>query len=283
MADSVTMRPTMAGRYRHVRNVLCTPTALTPEQAAETISVIVTCKGRLRHLQHTLPSALDQTGSVSYEVIVVDYGDPDDCFSWVRNQGLDRLRAVRVFENTDYFNLSRARNCGANAATGRILCFVDADSILHQSFMDFATRQLRSGDAVLVVRAAYRRAWTVCGLCAVTADVFHAVRGYDESFEGWGPEDHDFYQRVSNHGRVSHFPRWLYPGTISHSNDERSRFYKTKDLRKSSDEICARMGVAHRVVNPNGYGRTMADIAFGGEVVARRLCEPASREAGNGV
>ena len=72
------------------------------------LSYITTCKGRLSHLQQTLPRIADQP---HVECIVVDYGCPERCGDWVEAHH-PNVMVVRTGP-TEGFNASRARNAGA--------------------------------------------------------------------------------------------------------------------------------------------------------------------------
>ena len=84
-------------------------------------TVVVPCKGRLMHLQQTVPLFLEQEAPADseIEVLVVDYGCPEDTLDWVQSVAHERLNCVRVLDRTHTFNLSRARNCGNRLADGK--------------------------------------------------------------------------------------------------------------------------------------------------------------------
>jgi glycosyltransferase involved in cell wall biosynthesis len=230
------------------------PPSLPPMESC-TIGMVVTCKGRLAHLRQTLPQLLNQQCSCKLQVLAVDYDDPDGSFDYCMNLAHPRLSAIRVLDNAGLFNLSRARNCGANALPTDILCFVDADSLVHPDFVELATEPIRAGRAALTKRDFRDKYYTTFGLCCVRTQTYHDVRGYDEAFEGWGPEDMDFYYRIGRISPVMHFQPWLYPETLSHSDMERTRFHKTKDRVASSFEIAKQVACRDRTINPDGYGR----------------------------
>jgi len=240
------------------------------------VSVIVTCKGRLHHLQQTLPSMLNQQGDPQHEVVIVDYGDPDNCLEWCINNGQSMLTAVRVLNRTEHFNLSRARNIGSRFASGQILCFVDADSVIHPYFLAGATRPIRAGLVELTTRDMRDRNITTAGVCAVTLKAHHAVRGYDEAIKGWASEDADFYNRVARIARIGSFPSAFLPDSIPHSNEARSRFYEVKDINDSWWKHASLLRRPDRLVNPNGFGVaavSFASAATGWRVESRDLSD----------
>ncbi len=142
--------------------------------------------------------------------------------------------------------------------------------------MEAVSRYLTPGGPVLAKRSFHDRNIGTCGLCLVRSTAFHRVRGYDEAFDGWGPEDSDFYVRVGRAGTIVSFPVWLYPATIGHSDMLRTRFYNEKNLGRSAAEGGRRMTWSDRLVNPLGYGRAqvLAGLPGGGRLPLR-VAEPA--------
>ncbi len=244
-----------AGRYRRFRTH---PVAQPPSDYGPQVTAVVTCKGRLSHLHRTLPLVLAQDYYGPLAVAVIDYGDPDGCFEWCAALRHQRLSSVRILDNTQRFNLSRARNCGANLLPAELYWFVDADSLVPTRFLQHTVPLLQPPGALLARRNFRDRNTDTCGLCLVRAREFHLCRGYDEQFEGWGPEDSDFYARVRLRGPTACFPPWLYPATIRHSNALRTRFYSQRDISASAADGCRRLLQPDRVVNPTGYGRAKA-------------------------
>ncbi len=230
------------------------------------ITVVIPCKGRLSHLRRTLPHVLGQVvpQGIQYHVLVVDYADPDGCGDYCRGLDDPHLAAIHVLDGAAEFNLSRARNIGANAAMrfmkADILCFLDADVVLHPCFIGWATRPIVLGTATLTKRDWRDGAPGTFGSCCVRASDYHAARGYDESLCGWGPEDSDFYSRVSPRTMQRHFKPWFFIEAITHSDAERAKFYAVADIGLSAAEIGRRICRPDRKVNPAGFGRSEARI-----------------------
>src|SRR5881409_3903042 len=99
------------------------------EQAlARTISIITTCMARLEHLKLSLPAMLAQPGA---EVVVVDFSCPQQTGDYVAKH-FGRARVVSVPGEQSFSNW-KARNAGAAAATGDLLLFCDADTVLAEN------------------------------------------------------------------------------------------------------------------------------------------------------
>lgn len=181
------------------------------------MSLITTCKGRLAHLQQSLPLMVAQ--SEQCEVIVVDYDCPDGTADWVRSNH-PQVKVVRVTD-APVFNPSKARNRGAEVAGGEWLGFVDADILLRRGLAEQLLARISPGKF-------YRPRLVVPDLFGTffcSRDDFLEVGGFDEAIVGWGGEDRDIYHRLTEFaGRAVVWfpPGWL--SCISHTDAERVRF-----------------------------------------------------------
>ena len=155
-----------------------------------TFSIITTCKGRLEHLKQTLPRMLEQGAA---EVVVVDYSCPDGTGDWVR----ETFPAVRVVDvkGEQGFSNWKARNAGAAAATGNLLLFCDADTILAPNAGDSIARALPPKTYGFFKRNATARfnkaglrlgSNQLRGFHAIPAPAFRRLGGYDDVLRGWG-------------------------------------------------------------------------------------------------
>lgn len=185
------------------------------------ISLITTCMGRLSHLRESLPAAVAQP---RVQCIVVDYSCPEGAGRWAQ----ETFPAVKVIHapGRERFNVSQARNLGAQAAEAPWLCFVDADVILAPDFSQTILPLLQPGHFYRphpIVRE-------LCGTVAVARDAFERVGGYDEMMRGWGGEDRDLYDRLRLFGqRETAVPAALFR-TIPHGDDLRTQNYDNHDL-----------------------------------------------------
>jgi glycosyltransferase involved in cell wall biosynthesis len=162
------------------------------DPALQPLSIIVTCKGRLDHLKQSLPRMAAQTGC---ECIVVDYECPDGAAQWVR-ESHPHVKTVEV-RNVPRFNVARARNLGAKAATREWLAFLDADILIEPGFSSTLAGLLGHGR---YFRPAPLSRGT-CGSVVCHRGDFFALAGYDETLEGYGGEDNDLYFRLNHFGR----------------------------------------------------------------------------------
>ena len=97
------------------------------------------------------------------------------------------------------------------------------------------------------------------GLCAVAAETFHAVRGFDELLRGWGYEDNDLWLRCRALGGAA-----LSDGSqveiLAHEQEERVRFHAIRDLRTARQANKLRVAQRQGPVNPAGYGQARLQL-----------------------
>lgn len=182
------------------------------------IAFVTTCRKRLHHIQQTLPIL---AGSKADEVILVDYGCPDNSGDWVEANH-PAVKVVRVTDDPD-FCAARARNMGAAAASAEWLVMIDGDILIQPEWLDWMQENLKAGEF-------YRPALTsekkidpeTYGTFICRRADFEAVEGYDEIFRGWGGEDDDLYRRLIRRGIVqSQYPS-RFVSAIHHDNNERA-------------------------------------------------------------
>lgn len=88
-------------------------------------SVVITCHDQARFIAEAVASVFSQT-FLNTEVIVVDDASTDDSIEVLERYGTD-IRLVKLRENA---GAARARNVGAETATGDYLVFLDGDDLL---------------------------------------------------------------------------------------------------------------------------------------------------------
>src|SRR5688572_9786138 len=152
------------------------------------LSLITTCKNRLPHLKQTLPLMLQQPRA---EVIVVDYGCEQGTAAWVKTHH-PAAKLVQVSDDP-VFCVARARNMGAKIASHELLCFVDADVLMHLEIGKWLELNPNPNAFYLYTEP---KAIELVGFLIVAREHFFKVGGYDEAITGWGGEDTDLYERL---------------------------------------------------------------------------------------
>jgi len=214
-------------------------------------ALITTCKGRLADLQQSLPSWLAMEQPLPLRVVVVDYGDPEESGQWVARLGNPQVTAIRALPATDEFQRSLAKNIGAVRACADVLLFVDADVQLRRAWYTTVLRVLSAGHSHA---CADQFIQDIGGTCAVVANAYHQIRGYDERLTGWGYEDMDIYNRLTHaFQRPGTYPHAL-ADPQQHSDALRLRWHADKQRDESYQRNAQLAGDLARPVNATGYG-----------------------------
>jgi len=195
-------------------------------------SIITTCMGRLEHLKESLPAMLAQPDC---EVIVVDYSCPQGTGDYVAEH-FPAARVVRV-EGREVFSNWAARNAGAAQATGSILVFCDADTVLRADALTWIGARLKPGMFAHFERKSTMQFNTsrlrlgfnqLRGFHALPAQAFRRFGGYDDVLEGYAAgADTDLEIRLSIFGfkRLALDPG-LVERVVEHGNEDRFRNHK---------------------------------------------------------
>lgn len=179
------------------------------------ISFVVPAYNEERLLGRTVGAihAAAREPGLSYEVIVVDDGSTDRTAAIAEEHG---CRVVRV----NFRQIARTRNAGARAATGEILIFVDADTLVSSSVVrasiDSIERGVAGGGAhvmfdgrvplwasltastFLVAMRMLRLAPGCFIFCSRAA--FEATGGFDERM--YAAEEIAFSRALQRHGEI---------------------------------------------------------------------------------
>lgn len=156
---------------------------------ARTFSIITTCKGRLDHLKQTLPAMVAQGAR---QVIVVDFSCPQGTAEFVTANFPD-VQVVSV-KGQSHFSNWKARNAGASVASGDVLVFVDADTLLADGAIDRLSTgfpEKAYGFFDLKTSRSFNRAGPrlaanqLKGFHVIPTEAFRKLGGYDEVLEGY--------------------------------------------------------------------------------------------------
>jgi glycosyltransferase involved in cell wall biosynthesis len=197
-------------------------------------AIITTCKGRLAHLRESLPTFCAFPDA---EVVVVDYGCPENAGQWVKDH-LPGVTVVRVDEPGE-FNVCRARNAGAAASQADVLFFVDADVKLDPAGAPEIGERILPGTYGVVGLDA-EDLQDLGGSCLVHRGDFDRAGGYDEVLRGYAMEDVDLYDRLEYLGVKSTTVSRRWFSAIPHSNELRMQF---RSGRKNETQL---VGLVYR-------------------------------------
>ena len=202
------------------------------------LSVVISVRNGARHLARCLPSLEPQRSDI-HELIVVDDGSADATSSVARAAGVTLVRLVAPR------GICAGRNAGAARASGEILAFIDADTVVRPGWAA-ALREAFATGASLVGGAShwpeprtlaerYRSVSSqhdeqglngflpfIAGSnFAIRRDVFEQLGGFDETLPGTEDVDLSFRAQLAGHrvtfadeAALVHFPRASVRGLL---------------------------------------------------------------------
>jgi GT2 family glycosyltransferase len=195
------------------------------------ITVITTCYGRLRFLQHALP----EWAHAGLEDVIVVTGDdcPDDTAAWCKScHAHCHVVAFPKHEGRTVFHKPTAVNAGATIARGEWLLLLDADTLAHRGIRAHlaAVKPRRFA----LVRDDYRRR-DLTGVLLVERRRFAEVGGLDPRMKGWGAEDIDIRLRLRFALGLEYdlLPDYCL-NSLAHDDDLRVVHYAEKDPEASN-------------------------------------------------
>ncbi len=122
-------------------------------------SVIICTRNRSRYLADALRTLSSQTyPREQFEIIIVDNGSNDGTQQTVENFHAARLTTKYVYE--PQIGLSHARNCGAEAARGEVVIYIDDDVLTEQNWLaEIARVYLNSESEIMCVGGNIQLLW----------------------------------------------------------------------------------------------------------------------------
>lgn len=112
------------------------------------VSIIVPCYKQAHFLNESLQSVLNQTYTY-WECIIVNDGSPDHTETIAKQWCVKDERFKYLYKENG--GLSSARNAGITISKGEFILPLDADDILHNSYLEFLVPQLENNTNLVVV------------------------------------------------------------------------------------------------------------------------------------
>ena len=259
------------------------------------LSLCTTCMGRAHHLRQTLPRNLadcvDWSRPEAVEFVVLDYSSRDGLADWITTDAglrpyLDAgiLRFARS-DGHPHFRHSHAKNMAHTLASGDFLCNVDADNYTGRGFADYLRSVFRRRPNSVVATNRFDRRLNAetykgsMGRLAMSAEIFAALGGYDESarFRGWSGEDTDLLIRAFRmRHRLVMIRNRRFLKVVPHSDLERIRNTDYVDANAELAKISSYDGYSAAPILRYVAGRAVAPrIANQGRLIgAGPVCWP---------
>jgi glycosyltransferase involved in cell wall biosynthesis len=219
----------------------------------DNIRVVIPCYDADATIEKCISSVLDSNG-IDFELIIVDDGENN------KIPDLKNKYPIKVIKTEGRAGAGKARNSGAYGFNGSYVIFIDSDVQIYPDTLAALMKPLKDKLAEATVGSyskitcksfyqtykhnyiSYRYSgkqgyisnsfWSA--ICAIDYETFKAVKGFEESFFGAGPEDIDLGIKFSKAGaRILSVPG---AGGI-HLADYTFAGLIKNDLRKGSEDI----------------------------------------------
>ena len=211
------------------------------------IAFCTTCKGRVQHLQKTLPQNLkDNEGYPDLVFVVLDYGDPwlKDFLQAHHEKDLASCRLVVYSFKTDGpFRMAHAKNLAHRAGileAADVLVNLDADNFTGPGFAQYLAGQLQRPNVFCspgAIKGKGKKLRGCGGRIAVTKPAFLNAGGYDEKYGTWASDDKDFVGRLKRLGYEGVEIDLQYLQSIPHGDGLRFKEYPHIRETAGSDEL----------------------------------------------
>ena len=87
---------------------------------------------------------------LNYEVILIDDGSTDDTLIIANEISRNNSEVIKVFSKKNE-GVSSARNLGIKYSKGEYICFLDADDVQKNNFLEYMRKQLKNCDYDLII------------------------------------------------------------------------------------------------------------------------------------
>lgn len=144
---------------------------------------------------------------------------------------------LKYYKTTEpqYFDMSRSKNLALKLSTGDICCMIDADNFAGPDYAHWVNRvfsEKGKNSIITTIRSNYIPLRDQGGKICLHKDMLNMVRGFDESFQGYGIEDVDLIFRLEKKGGTRiYINDETHLQAIEHSEKERLvNFYLINNL-----------------------------------------------------
>lgn len=224
------------------------------------LSVIVPALNEEKYIERCLLSLSNQSFSKDYETIVVDGHSKDETIK-IANKYADKVLKCKKR------NSSAQRNRGAKFAEGKIIAFLDSDTVASPRWLENISRAFENNDVVAVTGPMYPMEKTkikfmyklMNGLqfllikinrpmfpgasCAFRKDVFENIGGFDECLETC--EDHDISLKMRKFGKVK-----FLKGMIAFTSNRR---FNSKQKLQTQSSYYIKNTINYFLKKPKNY------------------------------
>ena len=204
------------------------------------VSIIFPVKNRLAHVKECLPTFLNQTYK-DIEIICVDYNCPQNTGGWVKS-AYPQIKVFKAKVRQNEWNLCASRNIGIKEAGGEIVAIFDADTLMEPGFIEDCVQRLTNNNFICGYPIG-----KLHGCCVISKENIYKVGGYNEFLKGWGFDDQDLINRLTDGKYHEKNPALKYINIemlgfneslvdlIRHEDSMRVQYQPYKDIRATNN------------------------------------------------
>lgn len=222
------------------------------------ICFCITCKGRLGHIEKTLPQNIKDNPDAKF--ILLNYNSQDNLLNYIKSnhkKDIDKGKLILyTYPEPKKFHMAHAKNMAHRLGImegGDILCNLDADNYTGHRFDKYIENFfLLTKDEFLyakMIKGVLPRG--ISGRIVVTKQQFLNAGGYDEKYNTYSPDDKDFNARLLRLGYTRKEIPNQYLQAIRHT--DKMRFKDYPDLI-DIDEDTAWISQKNKLVNYGNIG-----------------------------
>ena len=208
-----------------------------------------TCKGRVQHIEKTLPKNLaDNADYENCKFVLLDYNSPDHLIPYLKanhQASIDSGKlVVYSYREPGPFKMAHAKNMAHRLGIlegSEILCNLDADNFTGPGFASYIAEQFRTEENIflwarMIFTGENQTPRGINGRLVVSARAFLHTGGYDEQFATWSPDDKDFNLRLRRLGYERREIDRQYLQAVLHNDKMRFREYKHVSTAATEDD-----------------------------------------------
>jgi hypothetical protein len=191
------------------------------EDDHKNIAFCITCMNRLAYLRQTLEQNMeDNYLPDKAQFALLDYHSTDGMEEWCKSLKKYIDAGLLVYYKTnepESYHRSHSRNMIFRLSDADIVCNIDADNYLGKGFAADIINRFNGREDVFYTSDYHIP--DVTGRLCVLKKHFLQVRGYNESFSGWGVEDVELIDWLKKKGlQQDYFRNPQYYNAIRHSD-----------------------------------------------------------------
>jgi hypothetical protein len=207
-----------------------------------------TCKGRVQHLEKTLPQNLAHNPTARF--VVVDYNDRDGLAHYLLSRHEADIKSgqlvVYQYREPVTFHMTHAKNLAHRLGAmegGDVLVNLDADNYTGEGFATYISEKFQDAEediflwSRMIKEGEGRLSRGISGRIAVSKDAFFLAGGYDQKYRTYSPDDKDFNMRLRRLGFKAHEIDPQYLLAVLHNDKMRFKEYPEAQLNVSCDEL----------------------------------------------